>query len=164
MAGKGAEQIVGSRIAPLLRGRSGTPRFVQHALMTTNVRLAMMERGATAWRFEQQMRTRFRYGGKDYDVRPDGVAIKDSGLIAIEVDLGHLAPRKFGEKLAGYQTLITSGVCQQTWGVQTIKVLVVTTGRHRAASLKRQLPRAATYDFRSQTFEELGLAPVGGWS
>ena len=91
VASSAAVEVVGERVAPLLAGRSGSPRFLQHSLSVTSARIVLLKRGASAWRFEQQLRTSFSVGGKLMEVRPDGVAVfPEKGLLAVEVDLGHV--------------------------------------------------------------------------
>lgn len=162
--GSKAEIVLGERIARIVAGRSQSPRFLQHALCTTNVRIAMMKNGATGWRFEQQLRSCFDFQGKSYEVRPDGMAVYPSGLVAVEVDLGHVAPTKFREKLVGYSAFVESGECSRQWKASTFSLLVVTTGKLRASRLCKLVPAKASFEFECHTFDRLGISFAGSWS
>lgn len=107
-----ASEVVGPRIAPLTATRTGSPRFLQHALSVTNTRIVLLGRGGERWLFEQQARTTFTFGGKDWDVRPDGIAVEKGTHLPVEVDLGHVAPAKFKEKLASYHAFVESGTSE----------------------------------------------------
>ena len=162
--GPGAEVLLGDRIARIVAGRTGSPRFLQHALCTTSVRLALLAKGASAWRFEQQLRAKFRHGGKDFEVRPDGLAVLASGLIAVEVDLGHVAPSKFQEKLKAFDAFVTSGECARHWNEPTFTLLTVTTGQLRASRLASLVPKNCSYRFECRPAEKLGISFAGAWS
>jgi hypothetical protein len=162
--GPAAGEILGGRIGRIVAGRSDSPRFLQHALMLTNTRIALLGKGATGWRFEQQIRCTFECLGRSLEVRPDGLAIMAAGALAVEVDLGHVAPAKFAAKLAAFDAFIASGACQRLWQMPSFKVLTVTTSRQRAASLARLAPKGAHYELRCASFAELGISFIGGWS
>ncbi|MFZ4507045.1 MAG: replication-relaxation family protein [Fimbriimonas sp.] len=157
--GKRAVDVVDYRISNLLRGRTETPRFIQHALNTTNIRIALLARGALDWRFEQQLWRKLA----DLEVRPDGLLITRQLPMFIETDLGHVSPQKFKAKLAAYEALIHSGQCKSLYGFEEFRLLTVTTGIKRARTISRLLPTPA-FEFKVQTFEDLGLTPVGAWS
>jgi hypothetical protein len=156
--------VLGDRIGRIVAARTGSPRFLQHALMVTSTRIALMNNGASAWRFEQQLTCTFAHRGKAVTVRPDGLARMPSGPVVIEVDLGHVAPANFAQKLAAYDAFLATGNCRRIWHIPNFKVLAVTTSRRRAASLAQLLPSQASYELRCVTFEELGLPIIGGWS
>lgn len=164
VAGPRSVGIVGERIASILAGRTGSPRFIQHALCVNNVRLALLKKGATAWRFEQQLSTSFRFAGREYQVRPDGLAVSDAGLVAVEVDLGHVAPSKFREKLLGFDAFADSGECARQWHAPTFKVLTITTGKLRAKRLLRCVPPDSRLTFECLTFDQLRVPFIGHWS
>lgn len=155
-------EVVGERVAPLAAARTGSPRFLQHALAVTNVRLMLLGKGATGWRFEPQLRAGFRHGGKDHEVRPDGLAALGGWPVAVEVDLGHVAPAKFLAKLRAYEAFAISGECRR-WGSDTFSLLVVTTGRLRAARLSRLLDPSG-FSFRCEPHDALGVPFPGAWS
>jgi len=163
-AGRAAPQVSGERIAALLSGRGHSPRFLQHALAVTNVRIALLNRGARDWRYEQQLRACFEYGGRIHEVRPDGFAILKSGPTALEVDLGHVAPAKFRQKLQSFHAFTHCGECSRQWKLKMLRLLVVTTGSRRAAALLRLLPPDCAFDFHTTTFDELGVQARGAWS
>lgn len=163
-AGSRASEIVGERVAPILLGRSSSPRFIQHALSLTNVRLSLLAKGATAWRFEQQCKVTFSHAGKVLELKPDGIALTKSGIILVEVDLGHVAPAKFREKLRSFEAFALSGECQRLWKVDSFSVLTVTTGRLRARRLTKLVPENSPFAFSCKAHDELGIAFAGGWS
>ncbi len=160
MAGSAASDVVGERIAPLLSNRLESPRFVRHALSVTETRLALTARGATGWRFEQQI---WRTVG-NHAIRPDGLALTSSTPIFTEIDLGHVAPQKFKEKLFGYSELTKGDCCRDLYGFATFRLLVVTTGSRRSRQLRSLLPDSARFEYLVQTFDELGIQQIGAWS
>lgn len=164
VVGAKAGPALGTRISRIVAGRSGSPRFLQHALMVTQTRIALMDKGATQWRFEQQLHAQFDRRGRPLEVRPDGLAVMPAGPVAIEVDLGHVAHDKFAAKLRSYSTFITCGACREHWQLPDFKVLVLTTSRSRATKLTGLLTDSASLALRCTTFEELGLPLIGGWS
>lgn len=163
-AGPQAVQVVGDHVATILSGRLGSPRFVQHALAITSVRLHFLSQGGTVWRFEQQLRSTFRFAGRDHEVRPDGMAARDQGVVAIEVDLGHVAPSKFREKLLAYDAFVASGQCRRAWNVDTFSLLTVTTGRLRAKRLLQLAPASLGFTFSCQASDQFGVTFPGSWS
>lgn len=163
-AGPKSPEVVGERLAGLAASRNGTPRFLRHAISVTNVRIAMMAKGAKAWRFEQQARAQFRHGGRDWEVRPDGIAVRSGGAVAVEVDLGHVDPAKFRDKLLSYDAFAASGGCPQHWGSETFSLVVVTTGPLRAARLARQLPDNCGFAFACKPADQIGVRFPGAWS
>jgi hypothetical protein len=164
MAGSNTADVCGDWLASVLRGRSATPRFLQHALAVTNVRLSLLNRRALEWRFELPSRCECAYGGKTFQVRPDGIAVSTAGLTLIEVDCGHVAPFKFREKLLGFEAMLNSGRANAHWRASSFKVLTVTTGALRAKHLRALVPPNCSYDFRCETFSSLGITCPSGWS
>lgn len=164
MPGSGALEVVGERISPLVSGRKGTPRFLQHALSVTNVRIALLGIGAKEWRFEQQLWTNFTYGGCQQEVRPDGLARFIEQWLVVEADLGHVAPAKLRRKFETYDAFVQSGECQRLWGIPSFQLLVVTTGSRRANRLLRLMPSHAQFELETRTFQELGLPSITSWS
>jgi hypothetical protein len=162
VAGKGAGEVVGARIARLLEGRGSSPRLLQHALAVTEVRLALSERGPGHWRFEQQL-WRVLDGPEPHEIRPDGL-FTASTPIFVEVDLGHVALPKFREKLTGYRALARSGQSPALYQFGDFRVLTVTTGGLRARHLRHQLPPEPGFELLVQTFADLGVAPLECWS
>lgn len=157
-----ASEIVGERLSALTASRTGTPRFLQHALAVTNARIALIAKGGTGWKFEQQLRASFRFGGKEQEVRPDGMILKGGGPVALEVDLGHVAPAKFREKLRAYEAFALSGECRR-WGAGSFSLLVVTTGKLRAARLSRLLVPSG-FALRCEPHDRLGIPYPRAWS
>jgi len=160
--GPRAADVTGERIARIIEGRSGSPRFLQHALSVTNVRIALLSKSEGQWRYEQQL-WRASEEAPRFEVRPDGLFIA-SAPIFVEVDLGHVAPAKFAEKLKSYARLADSGNCVSLYGFPSFRLLTVTTGNLRARHLRRLLPQDAGFEHLVQTFEEVGAATPSNWS
>lgn len=163
-AGRKASALVGGRIAPLLDRRSGSPRFIQHALSVTNVRIELIRRGATDWRFEQQLWRTFDYGGRTLEVRPDGLSVTPNGIVVVEVDLGHAPSQKLASKLRAYDAFCLSGASGRMWSCGRFSLLTVTTSAKRAARLSTLTPRECSYEHICRTFEDLKIAAPGSWS
>lgn len=160
-----AADVLGDRVGTVMLGRTGSPRFIQHALSITNTRIRLMKRGAVNWKFEQQLRRWFFIAGTRYEVRPDGLAVIDSERqIAVEVDLGHVAPAKFEEKLNAYHAFVASGTCKEFWGVPTFRLLTLSPGKNRSESLAALTPPKCPFEHFTTTFEEFGVPSVGAWS
>lgn len=162
--GSKAVEILGPRLGAMVSARSDSPRFLQHALYATNVRIELSKRGSTGWRYEQQLRSKFKYQGRNFEVRPDGLAFMPSCPTAVEVDLGHVTPSKFQSKLAAYDAFVRSGEAERQWSIPTFKLLTLTTGSKRAVHLYRLAPNNPAFDFLCVPFEELGVPPIGAWS
>lgn len=160
MAGRIAPEVAGYKVGSLIESRTSSPRFIQHALSVTNVRIALLNKGATEWRFEQQLWRKF---GK-HEVRPDGLALTSSLPMFVEVDLGHVSADKYKAKLLAYQLLASSSNCSEYYPFEKFRLLTVTTGPSRARHLRRLHPADADFEFLTTTFQELGAASVGGWS
>lgn len=161
--GRRAEEVVGNRIAPLLRRRLDSPRFLQHALSVTNARIELTRRFEGEWRFEQQSRATFIHQ-KAWDVRPDGVLLTRNVPILLEVDMGHVGAPSFLLKLKGYRAYLQSGKFERTYACKTFRLLTLTKGTARAHRLSRLLPPESAFEFVVQTFDELGIPTIGGWS
>jgi hypothetical protein len=161
--GSKAPDVAGERVRALLAGRSETPRFLQHALSVTNARIRLLALGAVGWRFEQQLWHWFEVNGRRSEVRPDGLAVFEKRLVAVEVDMGHVAPAKFGEKLQTYADFLASGECHRAWGQDTASLLILVPGERRVRSLTRQCG-PHSFEWRCHTFAEFGMQEVSGWS
>ncbi len=162
IASKRAAEVVGEKISTLIEGRTSSPRFVQHAMSVTNVRIALQRKSSGVWRFEQQLWRKIR-SPKRLEVRPDGLLMA-SLPIFIEVDMGHASAPRFKEKLSSYQALAKSGQCQLMYGFNKFRVLAVTTGSLRSRHLRRLQPSDAGFEFLIQTFDEVGATPIAPWS
>lgn len=162
--GINAAEVLRERPSRLIANRQPSPRFLRHALATTNIRLALSAKGATDWRFEPMLWRTFESGGHTREVRPDGMAITIKGALLVECDLGHVSPQKYAEKLAVYHEFLRSGHADRLWGISDFNLLTVTTGRLRAEKLKALEPVPCSYGYLVQTYEEVGAAFVGGWS
>jgi hypothetical protein len=162
MAGPRAKDIVGDRIAALLSGRRPSPQFVQHALAVTDVRTRLMA-NYSAWRFEPQVRQAFTWRGRQFEVRPDGVAIGSCEHLLVEVDLGHVSGARFKEKAIAYAAYLQSNAFEGVYGKSPLSVLTVTTSLVRRANLLAAAAALGSH-FKCMTFEELGVRTPGGWS
>jgi hypothetical protein len=160
----GSAEVVEGRLAALASFRTGSPRHIQHALCTTNIRLAMLAKGVRDWRFEPELRRRFRYGGRDLEVRPDGMGIENGRVVAVEADLGNVAPAKFREKLRAYHAFAESGECRRAWGQESFTLLVVTPDEARAERLARLRPDPCGYALACRSHARLGIAFAHAWS
>lgn len=159
-----ASAIVRPQIASLLANRAPTPRFLQHALTTTSVRIAMLGKGAAAWRFEQQLWTSFQWQGKSFEVRPDGLAVFPSRHVSLEVDMGNMSMSRLQSKFEAYRAFVASRSLDQKWGIPELRVLLVTTSAARAERISRMLQPISDLDFRCASLESLGVRQVGSWS
>lgn len=162
--GPNASDILSGRTASLIARRQPSPRFLRHALATTDIRLALKSKGATDWRFEPMLWRTFEQGGKTFEVRPDGMALTSKGPILVECDLGHVSPQKVGEKLRAYHDFARGGHAKRLYQIDSFNLLIVTTGKLRATHLRDLAPDRCSYGFLVQTFEELGVPLIGGWS
>lgn len=164
VAGPRARDVVGDRIAALLSTRPPSPRFVRHALAVTEIRIALLERGGSGWRFEPQLRHSFFFsGGRTLEVRPDGMIVLDGVVTMVEADLGNVAPPKFAAKLAAYARYLSCGEFGRAYGESSFRVLTVTTGEARRRRLAALAPRQGP-ELLFETFEGLGADLPGGWS
>jgi len=160
IAGPLAGELCGERIERLLADRIGSPRFVRHALSTTNCRIALHKRGGTGWRFEQQL---WRTVGK-HEVRPDGLIVLKGNPTFLEVDLGHVSGPKFSEKLRGFESLTSGTACADLYGFPSFRLLIVSTSSRRVRHLRSLVSDHTRLECLVTTFEELGAPPVGCWS
>jgi Replication-relaxation len=163
MAGSKAGHIVGTRIASLLLGRKPSPQFVQHALSVTNVRIALATSKGLEWRFEQQLRHSFTFQGKRYEIRPDGMIASATPLF-LEVDLGHVSPSRFQEKLNAFDAFARSGVAEKILGNPQFRLLTITSGSLRSRRLTKLMPAGAGFEFLCHTFQELSIPSIESWS
>lgn len=159
-AGPLAGEIVGEHVSPLLANRVGSARYVVHAMSVTNIRIALLEKGGRAWRFEQQLWRKL----EGHQIRPDGMVVTSTVPAFVECDMGHVSAFKWQGKLQGFLALARNGSCTDLYGIPTFRLLVVTTGPRRARTLRSLLPSNAGFDYLVQTFAELGVPEVGSWS
>lgn len=162
--GRKALPLLGDNISRLVANRGSSPRFLQHALCTTNVRIELFRKGAKYWRFEQQLYSCFTFANREFQIRPDGFVVLNGKRTAIEVDLGHVPYHKFSAKLKSYAAFAVSGECKGQWNCENFSLLVLTTNRHRACHLKRLAPNDCGFEFLCLTAEEFGVPFIGAWS
>ncbi|MBS1706746.1 MAG: replication-relaxation family protein [Armatimonadetes bacterium] len=160
--GPEAIHIVGEKIASVVQGRIGTPRFVRHSLMVTEVRLALLAIGGERWRYEVQLWTTFHQSGERFELRPDGLVWLNGVPTFLEVDLGHVSRRRFAAKLRSYTAFIRHPVCQATFQNQVPEVLVITTGSRHAESILGLAKSGPAV--RVLTFADMDIQPIGCWS
>ncbi|MBV6459371.1 MAG: hypothetical protein HONBIEJF_02519 [Fimbriimonadaceae bacterium] len=158
--GHKATEVVGERIAKILRRRSPSPRFLQHALLVTDTRIALLSKDGGTWHFEQQLWRQLSSGNQ---VRPDGLLVS-LGATFVELDMGHVDPKKFRTKLLNYQELALSGQCSNLYGFDRFSLTTVTSGKTRARHLNRLTPSDAGYEHKVQTFAEVGVILSNPWS
>lgn len=164
VAGARAKECLDRKVSSLIVNRAASPRFLLHALTTTNVRLALGKRGATGWRFEQQLWAALAWKGKSFEVRPDGMSLFPSRAVAVEVDMGNVALGKLRTKLDGYSDFIESGACRKQWGFDSIRLLVATTTAARAEQILALPTEKPAFDFLCVPFETLGVPILHPWS
>lgn len=158
-------ELLGPSIYPLVRGRSESPRFTQHALAVTNARIELLRRGASAWRFEQQLWGTVAVGGKRLEVRPDGLALfADGRALALEIDLGHVNPSRFQTKLTALDHFVSSGEASARWGVTGLRLLTLTSGKLRARHLQELTPPGCSFPHDCLPFSDFNLSVPGSWS
>ena len=162
--GVNAIEVLSDRASALFRARQPSPRFLRHALATTNIRLALRDKGAVEWRFEPMISRTFKSKGKTLEVRPDGMAISPKGVLLTECDLGHVPIQKIASKLAVYHEFLSGGHAKRLWDINDFNLLTVTTGSLRASRLRELAPKPCSFGYLVQTFDELGAGIVGGWS
>ncbi len=163
-AGEKAHEVVGEKIARILGNRSSSPRFLQHSLAVTNVRIALLKRGWSDWRFEQQIRDSVMMDGKTYEIRADGLVASPVGLVFIEADLGHVSRRNFSRKVEAFDQYAKSGRHKQVFKMESLRVLVITTGHLRKTHLKDFTKNSNSFTSSFMTFNDLGVDVPGGWS
>lgn len=161
---RGACPLVGERVSSVIRSRRGSPQFVRHALMTTEIRLALLRQGYGEWRFEPQLRSVFLWAGRRFEVRPDGMVRTPPGLLCIETDLGHVDSIKFRAKLLAFDSFASSGALERTWQAKNLVVETVTVSERRKLGLEGLSPKNSPVEFRFTTFDELGIRMLDGWS
>lgn len=161
--GPSSRQVVGTHIETMLRGRVGSPRFIQHSLAICEVRLALADRGGEEWRFEGQLWRQFRYGTRRLEIRPDGFILLKGKPTLIEVDLGTVSLAKFKEKITAYSLFAMQRQAATFLHEKGIRILVITTSENRAKNLSGSCT-AYSVNLRFMTFKDLGITLFGGWS
>jgi hypothetical protein len=119
------------------------------------VRLALLQRGATGWRYESELWRKFKLQGISYEVRPDG-SVRDGEISTfIEVDMGNVSPSKFEAKIDAYKAI-------QRGSNVKFKLLVVAPTKSRLNILMKG--KAEGLEISVSTFDELGIMLPGAWS
>lgn len=164
VAGPKAKYATSPQVARLLAGRTESPRFLQHALTVTNIRLAMWDRGAHGWRFEQQLKRKFEYAGRTHEVRPDGLTYTDDGLLVIEADMGQVAMKKVQDKLRAYSLFLESLECVRLWDTHGFSILTVTPYPDRAKAMRKHSRDFDNLTHAVRTYDDLGIDCPTTWS
>jgi hypothetical protein len=162
IAGKKASDVVGSRIATLLATRRHTPRFLQHSLAVTSVRIKFADRGE--WRFEQQVTDACAWRGRTITVRPDGLILEDSRATFLEIDMGHVNKQLFCAKLCSFEDYVQSGRFAEVYASRKPIVRVITVDHRRKVRLAQLSAPSALVTFEFSTFQQVGVQTVEGWS
>ncbi|MBS1702865.1 MAG: replication-relaxation family protein [Armatimonadetes bacterium] len=160
--GLAAVSVLGDEVARLVSHRSGTPRFLQHALAVTELRIGLAD-ADRKWRFEGQARHRFAFGKREHDLRPDGLLLSESGAMFVEADLGHVSLPRFARRFEGYRAYFGGGSFASVYGSRKHRILVVTTGELRRSHVSKAAKDAGV-DADVTTFAALGIPVLGGWS
>ncbi len=160
--GRHTPTVLGDNLSRMLTCRTLTPRFIQHALAVTELRIGLAD-AASVWRFEAQVRHQFSFGNQDIDLRPDGLLLADSEAIFVEADLGHVSMPRFEKRFEGYSNYINGGNYGSVYGRRCPRVLLVTTGDLRKSHLE-QVARAFGIEIDVKTFSSLSVPVLGGWS
>lgn len=131
--------------------RTQTPTFIEHTLAVVDIWMTFREAAQNSeavnldlWLAEMQCR-------HDWSIRAPGdkwrkEAFKPDGFVRlltpggyanffIEADLGHTSSGQFERKLLTHQRYCESGLFEQTFGCQSFRTLVVTTGERRLKNL-----------------------------
>jgi len=126
------------RVAALVSGRTGSPRFIAHSMAVVDTRIALA--GGSKWLHEQQVRHRFSVprgvGSRMIDVRPDGAILELDSVAFVEVDLGHASASKLKAKLQSYDAYIKFGVFEATYPNRSLTLLFATTGKRRSRLIR----------------------------
>ena len=156
---RSATDFLDSKIASLLTARSVTPRHVDHALATVNMRIELMRLGMTRWLPEPQIRHRYsRNAGvstRIEEFRPDGLAKFGSDCVFVEIDRGHVSSPRMKVKLGTYRAYVRHGPFKATYEQDQATLLIVTTGRIRKRHIERHLSAASPVAVAVETFESL---------
>lgn len=132
-----ASPYLDERVANLVLGRKQTVRFIEHSLMVVDIRVQLKRLGADGWNHECQVRHRYQYSGIRYEFRPDGLAYVGHNCLFIEADRGNASRKALSETFASYDRYALSGQFEKTYGKAGFRVLVVTSGKRRADSVRR---------------------------
>lgn len=142
-------------VQKLVGGRVGSPRFLRHSLAVTEVRLALLAQGATAWRYESELWRKFKVQGVNYEVRPDGSVRNGQISTFIEVDMGNVSQSKFEAKIDAYKAI------QKGSSVKFNLLIVAPTKARLNTLLKGEVEAPG---ISASTFDELGITLPGAWS
>lgn len=166
MAGTRAQEIVVPRVASLLRGRSITPRFVDHALAVLDIRIILENRGFSGWLHEQQIRHRYRLRTGPHvaheDFRPDGLIYSQHHPVFIEADRGNASRSKLAAMIESYRQYDQSGLFESTYKTEQFTLLVVTTGPLRKQHLESLISPSIPFRTVVCTLESLDRSLKAG--
>ncbi|MBS1712969.1 MAG: replication-relaxation family protein [Armatimonadetes bacterium] len=148
-----AASLLEPRVAALVSGRTGSPRFIAHSIAVVDARIALA--GGSTWLHEQQVRHRFSipHGVRSalVDVRPDGAILKPTAAVFVEVDLGHASASKLKAKLESYDAYIKFGVFKATYPNRSLTLLFATTGKRRCRLIRALASQFPSLEVRVTT-------------
>lgn len=144
--------------------RNKTPTFLEHTLAVVDMWVALRKAvaeceqvGIESWvpellcRHEWEIRAPTNGRWIKEAFKPDAFfRLTQQGKYRsffVEVDLGHTSSHQFLGKLMTHRRYLESGLFQQTYGDETFKTLVITTGERRLLNL-----RALVEEQKSQLF------------
>lgn len=170
-------EIEVSEVNRLLRG-GPTPTFIEHTLATVDIwlgfRKSVLHSDSEIERWIPEIQCRHEYeirgGGSGWRkevFKPDAFIrfkAQNSGRLDsffIEVDLGHTSSRQFLGKLLTHQRYLESGLFAETFGGDTFRTLVITTGSRRVANLSSLVREKQSDLFWFTTFDNFRSAPLG---
>lgn len=160
--GRPAEAVLDTRVARLLAARSFTPRFIDHALATVNLRIALKRLGMTRWWAEPQVRHTYevRVGAsvRTEDFRPDGLALIGGLFAYVEVDRGNASRARIAAKFTSYRAYHERGLFAATFGAPSFAVLIATTGRLRKRHLLEAVPASLPFPVAVATEADINAA------
>ncbi len=173
--GKAALPVVSRRLemdleeAKRFYRRTQTPTFIEHTLAIVDVWLAFREAAQrddtwTVERWLAEMQCRHEWdiraaGGAWHKeaFKPDAFVRLETGEglhhFFIEVDLGHTSARQFLGKLLTHRRYLDSGLFAQTYGGQSFRTLVFTTGARRLRHLRAVVEEQGSELFWFTTLE-----------
>lgn len=152
---------------------SQTPTFIEHTLAVVDIYLAFRQAVEEEGHEDVEIE---RWLGEfdcrhDWDIRAEGgrwrkEAFKPDGFVRlmaggayhdffIEADLGHTSSRQFLGKLQTHQRYLESGLFEDTFGGDSFRTLVVTTGGRRLRNLRALVEEQRSDLFWFATFASL---------
>jgi hypothetical protein len=160
--------------------RTQTPTFIEHTLSVVDLWLAFHKAvesepdiSLELWLSEMQCRHEWdiQIPGKSWHkeaFKPDAFVrlrrLSDNALynFFIESDLGHTSATQFKGKLLTHARYLESGLFEQTYGCNSFRTIVVTTGERRLKNLKELAGEHSSQIFWFATFERIAMSSLLG--